>query len=200
MAGRSEAITIAGGARGGDPFDVSLLSQSLPCKPRSLARPPPTIKDDEPPPLELPQSSPAHDPITGDTERGRTLIRFTSEISAGELSSTPAERETYLSQSCPNWSTFQMPLREEKASPVAEEETAPGAMAVPGHVAAVEAAIEAEGVIGKSPTILETFQLYNGAASLDDGLDKISEDAPLELAPEDEQPEEEEEEQFSLDA
>lgn len=196
MAGRSEAITIAG-PRGGDPFDVSLLSQSLPCKPRSLARPPPTIKDDEPPLLELPKSSPAHDPIEGDTEKGRTLIRFSADITAGELSSTPAERDTYLSQSCPNWSTFQMP-RAEEASPVVEEESAPGAMAVPGHVAAVEAAIEAEGVIGKSPTILETFQLYNGAAEVD-GLANISEDAPLQLAPE-EQQEEEEEEQFSLDA
>lgn len=198
MAGRSEAISIAG-PRGGDPFDVSLLSQSLPCKPRSLARPAPVIKDDEPPLLELPKSSPAQgDPVMGDTERGRTLIRFSAEITAGELSSTPAERATYLSQSCPNWSTFQMPVAEEEASPVAEEETAPGAMAVPGHVAAVEAAIEAEGVIGKSPTILETFQLYNGAAGVEDGLANISEDAPLE--PEDEQQDDEEEEQFSLDA
>lgn len=199
---RSAAISIgkpAPGA-GGDPFDVSLLSQSLPCKPRSYARPMPS--EDEPPPLELPKSSPAHDPIVGDTEKGRTLIRYNADITAEEFTSTPVQRAEYLSQSCPNWSTFQMPEGERPSwlperAPT-KEEPVEGAMAVPGHVAAVEAAIEAEGIIGKSPTILETFKLYNASASVEDDISKLEDINEEEALVEDNG--DDDEDQFALDA
>lgn len=194
---RSAAIAIGG--RKGDAFDVSALSQSLPCKPGSLAKAAPVGKD-EPPPLELPSSVPNHDPI--DEERGRTLIRFTAEIEAEEFSCSPAQREVYLSQSCPNWGTFQMPGAG-KADPApqwkeeAPAEPAPGAMAVPGHTA-VESLIEADvNIIGRSPTILESFKMYNGSGDEPEvsKLDEISEE--VEPPPQDD---EEEEDQFALDA
>lgn len=199
----SAAISIMGRqGPGADPFDVSLLSQSLPCKPRSLARPSPVVEEDPMPELELPKSSPAHEPILpilhGDTEKGRTLIRYNADITAEEFSSTPVQRETYLSQSCPNWSTFQMPAVEKTLTEPEPEETAPGAMAVPGHVAAVEATIEAEGVIGKSPTILETFKMYNAAGSVEDDISKLETVEEAELPPQED--DNDDEDQFALDA
>jgi hypothetical protein len=152
----------------------------------------------EPPPLELPESSPA-DAVSVDTDKGRTLIRYNTEITAEEFSSSPgAEREMYLSQSCPNWGTFQMPTTTVNFLPEkAKEEATPGAMAVPGNMA-VESSLEAEGIIGKSPTILETFKLYNaGIEEVETGrLDDISEE-PLPM----EQPEDDDDDdgQFALD-
>lgn len=199
----SAAISIIGrqGPAGGDSFDVSLLSQSLPCKPRSLARPPPTLEEDVMPELELPKSSPANEPVLpilhGDTEKGRTLIRYTADITAEEFSSTPVERATYLSQSCPNWSTFQMPEVENSFTRPMPEETAPGAMAVPGN-APVEAVPQEEAVIGKSPTILETFKMYNASASLEDEFSKLETVEEADLPPVED--DNEEEDQFALDA
>jgi len=196
---RSAAIAIGGRAAGAN-VDVSILSQSLPCKPRSLAQ---TSPEMEPPPLELPKSSPAESILQIDEER--SLIRYAdADISAEEFSSTPAQREMYLSQSCPNWSTFQMPQAPAQAPARFEmpEETAEGAVAVPGHPA-VENVIEAEvGIIGASPTILESFKIYNQAGSvglLDEemgksSLDDINEDEP---SPEND---DDDEAQFSLEA
>lgn len=194
MAERHSAAIAIASRQGAEPFDVSLLSQSLPCKPRSLARTSPEL---EPPPLELPKSSPAHDPII-DGERGRTLIRYNTEITAEEFSSSPAEREVYLSQSCPNWGTFQMPEARIDFGLQPKEETAPGAVAVPGH-GVVEQSAEAE-AIGKSPTILESFKMYNATGmdeKVGESLDDITEEGLNEIAPEEE---EEDDAQFSLEA
>ena len=73
-----------------------------------------------------------------------------------------------------------------------------GAMAVPGHVAAVEATIEAEGVIGKSPTILETFKMYNAAGSVEDDISKLETVEEAELPPQED--DNDDEDQFALDA
>lgn len=197
----SAAIAIVGRKGGADAFDVSVLSQSLPCKPRSLAR---ITPESEPPPLELPStSSPAHEPVI-DTEKGRTLIRFSAEITEGEFSSTPAEREMYLSQSCPTWgTTFAMPGQDVDFARREPEESAPGAMAVPGHLVD-DGAVEAEGVIGKSPTILETFKMYNGSGSLmDPEMSKLDDITEEPIPAEDnnaERDDDDDEDQFSLDA
>jgi len=199
MAERRSAAIAIGGRKEGDSFDVSALSQSLPCKPGSLAREAPVGKD-EPPPLELPSSVPSHDPI--DEERGRTLIRFNANIEAEEFSCTPAQREVFLSQSCPTWSTFDMPGRVDpsqwKEEAAEEAAPAPGAMAVPGSTN-VESVIEADvNIIGRSPTILESFKMYNGS-SLDEPevskLEEISEEVEPPL-----QDDDDEEDQFALDA
>lgn len=196
---RSAAISIGGRPGGGD-VDHSILSQSLPCKPRSLAK---MISPEmEPPPLELPKSSPATTETMLAVDEERSLIRYAdAEITAEELSSTPAQRATYLSQSCPNWSTFQMPGAKAPDFEMPEE-TAEGAVAVPGHPA-VEHVIEAEvGIIGKSPTILESFKMYNQSGSLSlmdeemqkSTLDDINEDEPVAADDDDD------EAQFSLEA
>jgi hypothetical protein len=181
---------------------MSILSQSLPCKPRSLAK---TSPEMEPPPLELPTSQPKYSPAEGflPLDEERSLIRYAdAEITAEELSSTPAQREMYLSQSCPNWSTFQMPGAQAPQFEMPEE-TAAGAVAVPGNPA-VEHVIEAEeGVqmIGKSPTILESFKMYNQSGSVGlmdeemqkNSLEDIIEDEPVVEDDDDEA-------QFSLEA
>lgn len=81
----------------------------------------------------------------------------------------------------------------------APEEPTPGAMAVPGHMA-VENVIEAETVIGKSPTILESFKMYNAGVDETDfakiSLDEIVEE-PI---PMNEEAADEDEDQFSLEA
>jgi len=197
MADRRSAAIAIGGRPGPDGHD-GILSQSLPCKPRSLAQ---TSPEMEPPPLELPKSSPATNEAFLAEDEERSLIRYAdAEITAEELSSTPAQREMYLSQSCPNWSTFQMPVAQEKAFEMPEE-TAEGAVAVPGH-AAIENVIEAEvGIIGASPTILESFKMYNAAGSVG-GIDQELAKSSLEEIVEDEPPrdDDEDEAQFSLEA
>lgn len=54
-----------------------------------------------------------------------------------------------------------------------------------------------QGIIGKSPTILETFKLYNASASLEDDMSKL-EDINEEEALVDNG--DDEEDQFALDA
>jgi len=195
---RSVAIAIGGRPDGAGPMD-SILSQSLPCKPRSLAQTSPDL--DELPPLELPKSSPSEPLLPLDEERSLIRLPDAAEITAEEFSSTPAQRETYLSQSCPSWSTFQMPRQAQAALAPIEmpEEPNEGAVAVPGH-AAVENLIEAEvGIIGKSPTILESFKMYNASQGLEEEMGKSSLDDIIE----DEQPQEnddDDEAQFSLEA
>jgi len=163
---RSAAIAIG---RRSDDIDLSQLSQSLPCKPRSLARASPAL---EPPPLELPKSSPAYEPFE-DTEKGRTLIRYSAEISAAEFSCSPSERHVLLSQSCPNWSTFNLPkempqeVEEHRMSQIPRLEDGSGAMDVPCKRSPPVESVLAEGevMIGKSPTILESFKMYSPAAT-----------------------------------
>jgi len=53
-----------------------------------------------------------------------------------------------------------------------------------------------QGIIGKSPTILETFKLYNASASVDDKLEDINEDEALV----DNGGDDDDEDQFALDA
>jgi len=193
---RSAAIAI-GGRQGAAPADMC-ISQSLPCKPRSLAVASPAM---EPPPFELPKSSPAETLLDIDEERSLIRLKTAEDISAEEFSSTPAQREMYLSASCPSWSTFQLP-KVAQAAPKFEvpEEPAEGAVAVPGH-AAVENLIEAEvGIIGKSPTILESFKIYNReqGIGLDDDMAKNSLDDIIEDEPPQEN-DDDDEAQFALD-
>jgi len=159
---RSAAIAIVG-KRDGESFDLSCMSQSLPCKPRSLARASPAL---EPPPLELPKTSPC-DPFE-DSEKGRTLIRYSAEISAAEFSCSPKERQQFLSQSCPNWGTFHLPQEAEACwKQESHEPKTAGAMDVPQERSSSfgkEDFSEAEVTIGKSPTILESFKMYTTGA------------------------------------
>jgi len=199
MAERQSAALAIAGRPGNTSGNVSLLSQSLPCKPRSLARIVPN--EMEPPPLELPEATPpASDPILSEDAGGRTLIRFSAVITAEEFGSSPAQREVYLSQSCPTWSTFQMPSTTVDFAPrvAPAEEATPGAMAVPGNMA-VESVVESEGIIGASPTILESFKMYNAGVDETEfskiSLEEIVEE-PMAM-PEDEG---DDEDQFSLEA
>lgn len=201
MAEKGPSAAISIGAPRGDAFDTSLLSQSLPLpfKPRSLARESPAFEPDL---LVLPESSPAEVSCI-DQEVGRTLIRYTSEISAEELTaSSPAERQMYLSQSCPNWSSFAAP-REEVMMKEEEEESAaaPGAMAVPSKGRRGSDGGMDGDIIAASPTILESFKLYHSEKAGEDpaevagGLQEIREE-PVNAADE----EDEEELAFSLEA
>lgn len=204
--GRSAAIEIVG-RREGESFDTSLLSQSLPLpvKPKSLAR----SAALDPPPLELPQSSPAECGLEVDQEVGRTLIRYTADISAAEFSCSPAERQTYLSQSCPTWGT-QLSLvgadpHELAGLPEADEPPAPGAMAVPkgDRKSSFEAGdlISAEGIIAASPTIFESFKMYNPGHAVAAAEEEA---APLQGISEEDPPpqgdDDDDEAQFSLEA
>jgi len=196
--GASAAISIGGGRS--DSFDTSLLSQSLPLpfKPRSLARESPAFEPDL---LVLPESSPAEQPCI-DQEVGRTLIRYTSEISAEEFTaSSPAERQTFLSQSCPNWSTFAPPREAAFMRPEREEEAAaPGSMAVPSKGRrGSDGGLDGD-IIAASPTILESFKMYNAEKAGEDPADApaVLEEIREEPAQVDE--DDEEELAFSLEA
>merc|ERR1712086_376877 len=195
---RSAAIAIVG--RDAGSIDMSQLSQSLPCKPRSLARTSPAM---EPPPLELPKSLPASEPFE-DTEKGRTLIRYSAEISAAEFSCSPTERQEFLSQSCPTWSTFRLPRNltpEEEITDYSADEPAVG-MAVPCQTNSTLDKFAENEAMGKSPTILESFKMLNvsahpvsGAEEMDGfskhALDEISEEVEVD---------DDDEAQFSLEA
>jgi len=199
--GRSAAIDIAR-RRGGESFDTSLLSQSLPnpVKPKSIARAAPL----DPPILELPQSSPAEG-LAVDEEVGRTLIRYTADISAEEFSCSPAERQVYLSQSCPTWGAQLGMVRGgdpmDLGGGAEEEPAAPGAMAIKGgRKSSFEGAgdlIGAEGIIAASPTIFESFKMFPAAAAAEG-----AEEGPLKGIVEEEEPPREdsdEDAQFALE-
>lgn len=213
MEGRSAAIAIGGGRRPADAFDVSMLSQSLPVKPRSLAAVAPAL---EPPPLELPKSSPGEGLVCAsgslvDEEVGRTLIRYSADISAEEFSCSPAERQVFLSQSCPAWGHFGVQRaqpdvaawRREKAP---EEMPEPGAVLVPGRKSSFESSLLESEIIAQSPTILESFKMYKGNAAEaaeeepavgPGGLEEIvEEEEVVPVAGDDD----EDEDQFSLEA
>jgi len=183
------------------------MSQSLPCKPRSLARAAPILAE-EPPPLELPKSSPAYEPFE-DYTKGRTLIRYSAEISAKEFSCSPSERQEFLSQSCPNWSSFHLPKDPTSVEPLRRERqelfhSNAGALDMPSKGSPGSNFLETEvTMMGKSPTILESFKLIS-RREVDDNehfgvsrrhsLDNIMEETVAAAV------DDEDEDQFSLEA